>query len=170
MPTSSLHYVTTNTPSDASDLNQYADVLTGTAGSTGITITGLAVNGTQVTFIGNTVSFNSLGGTSLVIGAGTTVTGFNPDQITLSSGPYNGTAGTVTIAATAGAGGDTNINIRLTPLGSGVIDIHYPTTALGGGSSATLGTIGGSGPTTAAQNSWVSVLVNGVAGWLPLWH
>lgn len=41
--------------------------------------------------------------------------------------------------------------------------------ALGGGSSATLGTIGGSGPTTAAQAQWIKITVDGVDHWVPAW-
>ena len=41
--------------------------------------------------------------------------------------------------------------------------------ALGGGAAATLGTIGGSGPGTAAQNKWVKLNVDGTNYFLPLW-
>lgn len=42
--------------------------------------------------------------------------------------------------------------------------------ALGGGASATLGTIGGSGPATAAQNTWIQFVGrNGTTYWLPAW-
>ena len=41
--------------------------------------------------------------------------------------------------------------------------------ALGGGAAATLGTIGGSGPTAAAQAQWVEIDINGVAHWIPVW-
>jgi hypothetical protein len=41
--------------------------------------------------------------------------------------------------------------------------------ALGGGAPATLGTIGGSGPATLTQNSWLPINVDGTAMFLPLW-
>lgn len=41
--------------------------------------------------------------------------------------------------------------------------------ALGGGAAATMGTIGGSGPTVAAQNKWVEIKSNGTTGWVPFW-
>lgn len=41
--------------------------------------------------------------------------------------------------------------------------------ALGGGAAATLGTIGGSGPSAAAQAQWVEIDVGGVAHWIPAW-
>ena len=50
----------------------------------------------------------------------------------------------------------------------GRVDINQPI-ALGGGAAATLGTIGGSGPTAAAQAQWVEIDVNGVAHWIPAW-
>ena len=50
----------------------------------------------------------------------------------------------------------------------GPVDINNPI-ALGGGASATLGTIGGSGPTVAAQNEWVQIEVNGNTRWIPAW-
>ncbi len=41
--------------------------------------------------------------------------------------------------------------------------------ALGGGAAATLGTIGGSGPTTAAQEDWLEVELDGVIHWIATW-
>lgn len=41
--------------------------------------------------------------------------------------------------------------------------------ALGGGAAATLGTIGGAGPTAAAQAQWVEIDIAGVAHWIPVW-
>lgn len=41
--------------------------------------------------------------------------------------------------------------------------------ALGGGAAATLGTIGGSGPTAAAQAQWLEIEIGGVVHWVPAW-
>lgn len=41
--------------------------------------------------------------------------------------------------------------------------------ALGGGAIPTLGTIGGGGPTAAAQAQWVEIDIGGVAHWIPAW-
>jgi len=41
--------------------------------------------------------------------------------------------------------------------------------ALGGGAAPTLGTIGGTGPTAAAQAQWVEIDINGTAHWIPVW-
>ena len=41
--------------------------------------------------------------------------------------------------------------------------------ALGGGAAPTLGTIGGAGPTAAAQAQWVEIDIGGVAHWIPAW-
>lgn len=44
------------------------------------------------------------------------------------------------------------------------------TVAVGGGAAATLGTIGGSGPATAAMFAWVPVQLGSTNGWIPIWH
>lgn len=57
-------------------------------------------------------------------------------------------------------------------LSSGTADIQWGKAliALGGGSAATLGTIGATGPATAGQNSWVRMLDStGAACWVPAW-
>lgn len=57
-------------------------------------------------------------------------------------------------------------------LAGGGDDIQWGTVliALGGGAAPTLGTIGGSGPATAAQNSWMRVIDStGAAFWVPAW-
>lgn len=41
--------------------------------------------------------------------------------------------------------------------------------ALGGGAAATLGTIGGSGPTAAAQLEWIEIEKGGAKRWIPAW-
>ncbi len=41
--------------------------------------------------------------------------------------------------------------------------------ALGGGAAATLGTIGGSGPTAAGQSEWLRIRINGADRWIPVW-
>lgn len=41
--------------------------------------------------------------------------------------------------------------------------------ALGGGAAATLGTIGGSGPTVAAQAQWLEIDINGTPHWIAVW-
>jgi len=41
--------------------------------------------------------------------------------------------------------------------------------ALGGGAAATLGTIGGAGPTAAAQAQWLEIEIGGVVHWIPAW-
>lgn len=41
--------------------------------------------------------------------------------------------------------------------------------ALGGGAAATLGTIGGSGPTAAAQAQWLEIDIGGTPHWIAVW-
>lgn len=50
----------------------------------------------------------------------------------------------------------------------GRVDINNGV-ALGGGAAATLGTIGGVGPTAAAQAQWVEIDIGGTAHWIPAW-
>jgi hypothetical protein len=59
-----------------------------------------------------------------------------------------------------------NVNLQL--LGVGTIDFAH-NIALGGGATATMGTIGGSGPTAAAQSKWIQVMVDSVNHWIPAW-
>lgn len=49
------------------------------------------------------------------------------------------------------------------------VDYRTGSVALGGGASATLGTIGGSGPTTAGQSKWLEVKIAGTTHWIPAW-
>lgn len=52
---------------------------------------------------------------------------------------------------------------------SGVLGLTTTAPAVGGGAAATLSTIGGSGPSTAAQHGWVKVTLNGTTAYLPYW-
>lgn len=69
------------------------------------------------------------------------------------------------------SGGTLNYALRLT-LGDarfdGRVDINNGI-ALGGGAAPTLGTIGGSGPTTAAQAQWLEVDIGGTPHWIAVW-
>lgn len=82
-------------------------------------------------------------------------------------GAGTGNAPKVTAAS---FGSDSNVDLTLGTVGSGLINIGYATTALGGGAAPTLGTIGGSGPATAAQNSWLAIKINGTTSFLPVWR
>jgi hypothetical protein len=66
-------------------------------------------------------------------------------------------------------GADTNVNLILKTKGTGVVAISYAQVAVGGGATATMGTIGGSGPAAAAMSGWLKVLVNGNSRFVPLW-
>jgi hypothetical protein len=89
------------------------------------------------------------------------------------SGNTTGNAPSITGA------GETNTGLTLATSGSGNLvlepnsgDIRWnkALVALGGGASATLGTIGGSGPATATQNTWMRILDStGAAFWVPAW-
>lgn len=68
------------------------------------------------------------------------------------------------------AGSDANINLRLVPKGTGIVDFVYAVVALGGGAAPTFGTIGGTGPAAAAQNSWLKVRINATDSFIPIWR
>ena len=57
---------------------------------------------------------------------------------------------------------------RLRIRDDGYLDYKNAAIALGGGSAATLGTIGGSGPTNTAQKDWGQIYINGVVRWIAL--
>jgi hypothetical protein len=71
------------------------------------------------------------------------------------------------ISQAAGTG-----TVRALVLDPGTSDIRWgkALVALGGGAAPTVGTIGGSGPATAAQNSWLRLQDSaGNACWVPIW-
>lgn len=85
----------------------------------------------------------------------------------------------VTPAATAGSptisvvGTDTNIDFQLRSKGTGLVDIGpaSASVAISGATPAVPGnTGGGTGPATAAQNSWLAIKVNGVTSYVPVWR
>lgn len=156
--------------------------------NTGLSVTGTNASGVTVAAVGSGASveldINSKGSGFVQIAAGS---GGSAGQINLKVGAaivinatglngdvdfFSFTSGSTGSNAInlAAAGTDTNIDMQLAPKGSGVVDVRYATTALGGGSAPTLGTIGGSGPATAAQNSWLKVKINGTASFLPVWR
>jgi hypothetical protein len=95
------------------------------------------------------------------------------DRVTLTGG-QNGTN-----VPTLSVDGSANIGLTIASKGTGTLKLDPATgdiqwgkalVALGGGAAATLGTIGGSGPATAAQNTWMRVLDSaGAAFWVPAW-
>jgi hypothetical protein len=67
-------------------------------------------------------------------------------------------------------GTDANIDLGLSPKGTGKVRINTATVALGGGGPATLGGIGGTGPATNSQNSWLPVRINSTTTYfIPVW-
>ncbi len=82
-----------------------------------------------------------------------------PKYVTLK---HDGTDATLDTAATSGKliiGGNASD-----------IQIGKALVALGGGAAPTLGTIGGSGPATAAQNTWLQLKDStGATFWVPVW-
>lgn len=106
---------------------------------------------------------------SITIGTGSVTTsaalnvGGNPGSATNRAG--------VRIISNPSGGAGVNAALWVTTGSSrfdGRVDINNGI-ALGGGAAATLGTIGGSGPTAAAQAQWLEVDINGVAHWVAVW-
>jgi len=63
------------------------------------------------------------------------------------------------------------LTLVLNGFSTGGIQWGKPLVALGGGVAPTLGTIGGSGPTTAAQFKWRETLAeDGLPDWTPVWR
>jgi len=78
--------------------------------------------------------------------------------IDINGGTVDGT----TIGGAAAAAG------TFTALAANTLDVNNGI-ALGGGAAPTLGTIGGTGPTTAAQAQWLQVNIGGTTHWIPVW-
>jgi hypothetical protein len=77
----------------------------------------------------------------------------------------NVTGGNVTTALVANGSGTIAIGDA-----SGEVQMNKPLVAPGGGAGASLGSIGGSGPATANQNSWMRFLdQSGALCWVPVW-
>jgi len=106
---------------------------------------------------------------SITLGTGSVTTGCG---LNIGGNPNQGTNRVgVRILSNPTGGGGVNAALWVTAGRSqfdGFVDINKPV-ALGGGATATLGTIAGSGPTTAAQAQWVEIEINGVRHWLPAW-
>lgn len=87
-----------------------------------------------------------------------------------------GTAGMVgggtNLAATITANGtDQGLTWSITKTGEvacQALDVNNGV-ALGGGAAPTLGTIGGTGPTAAAQSKWLEIKIGGTSHWIPVW-
>jgi len=106
---------------------------------------------------------------SITLGTGSVTTaaalnvGGNPGSATNRAG--------VRIISNPSGGAGVNAALWVTTGSSrfdGRVDINNGI-ALGGGAAATLGTIGGSGPTAAAQAQWLEIDIGGVAHWVAVW-
>lgn len=119
--------------------------------------TGGGTNRWQVDSAGALISFGA-----------TTNTGA-AQEIFLSNAKYLRGANAANTTALSLIGVNASDQVVLSNSGN---DIRWgvPLVALGGGAAPTFGTIGGSGPTTAAQNSWMRVIDSaGNPFWVPVW-
>lgn len=112
--------------------------------------TGCEVEGTNSVLLG---SINARLSTNFAVGlgySGSALAGTGDENITILLDAQNGDI-------TAGG----TVDCEALDVNNGV--------ALGGGATPTLGTIGGSGPTLAAQSKWLQVAINGTNHWIPVW-
>jgi hypothetical protein len=107
------------------------------------------------------------GTTVIYVGAPATITGAAAGDAVLAQAKWlRGDGG---LGSTVGLLRANGVHAQL---GDGTNDVIWgkALVALGGGAAPTLGTIGGSGPATAAQNSWMKVLdSSGNSFWVPAW-
>ena len=108
-----------------------------------------AVNGTAAAWVGTAIQRPTLGASN------TGVTTTDAATLYIPNSPAAGTNQTLTRALALW-------------IDAGIVRWDDPI-ALGGGVAPTLGTIGGSGPATAAQNQWLRVNINGTTMFLPVW-
>ncbi len=84
----------------------------------------------------------------------------------------NSIATAAPIVGVASGLGDTNLDLTISALGTGVINYGYASTAISGSiGAATLATTtgGATGPATSTQNAWLKVKINGTVTYLPTW-
>lgn len=107
---------------------------------------------------------------TVVLGAGTIT---NAANVLIQTNPNQGSNDRAGLRITTNPSGGAGVNAALHITAGlarfdGRVDINNGI-ALGGGAAATLGTIGGAGPTVAAQAQWVEIDIAGVAHWIPVW-
>ena len=124
----------------------------------------ITVNHAMSQLFGWTINAPSITlGTGSVVDAGALLIGGNVSQGTNRYGLH--------IISNPSGGGGINAALYVqTGLSrfDGRVDINNPI-ALGGGAAATLGTIGGTGPTAAAQAQWVEIDIGGTPHWIAVW-
>ena len=121
-------------------------------------------------YTGNALTTNSLG-PGIVIPNNASLLGVNAagNNTLLIAKVYNNNTVTfgglgVGYAGTTVNGGSGNVII------ASQLQLNVGLVALGGGLTPTFGTMGGTGPATAAQNSWLQININGVNSWVPVWR
>jgi len=107
---------------------------------------------------------------SPTIGTGSLTTGV---ALNVGGNPSTASTNRVGVRIISNPSGGSGINAALWVTAGlsrfdGRVDINNGI-ALGGGAAATLGTIGGAGPTAAAQAQWMEVDIGGTAHWIPVW-
>lgn len=115
---------------------------------------------------------------TLTLTGTTQLTGTGPAAVAISGGYTitDGSAVTVDVASALYIGGSpvAGGSVTITKSYSLFIDsglFRYDNSvALGGGGTATLGTVGGSGPAGTAQVAWMKMDINGTTSFVPYWQ
>lgn len=125
---------------------------------------GLAIGPTAGAASAGIISLDRTASASLTMSTGGVVDGQVRVTAASTISITDSTGGSPRLSVATGAAG----NVSLLPGG----DILWgkALVALGGGAPPTLGTIGATGPATAAQNTWLRLLDStGAACWVPVW-
>lgn len=111
------------------------------------------------------------GTTSITTATGVNFVALNAPTYTDASALTIADSATLYISGAPVAGGSVTLTRKYSIwVDSGLVRLDGSITGAGGGAAATLGTIGGSGPTTAAQARWLPVSIDGTASWLAVWQ
>jgi hypothetical protein len=146
-----------------------ANITSGTVGTDTITLA-LVTTGNVVTFNADFANTVNLRVVSMITCGTTFVAGANTGDIIIT---HNTALRALNVAGTGFItliGSVTGLdNVWISPDRH---DIRWGSNlvALGGGSTPTFGTIGGTGPAAAAQDTWMRILdANGTPFWVPAW-
>ena len=156
-----LYFASGTAPSTAgSQYGGSATLLEAVVGTTGMrwlnnayTVERMRLTDGGILLLGTTVTTNASAGDLVLLNSTGDILGVNA-------------AGTNTVAM---MNVNTSDRVSVDKNGNGV-QFGLALIALGGGTAPTLGTIGGSGPATAGQNTWMQFYDSaGAAFWVPVW-
>lgn len=98
-----------------------------------------------------------------------TLTGPHMTTPVVDSGGLTITAGGLTVTAGATSIGGTFGVVGAPASISGALSIGLANAVLGGGATALMGSVGGSGPANTTQQAWLKMIYSGTTIWVPYW-